>query len=124
MNKTETRQNYLEAIYIISKQKGNVRSIDVAEYLSFSRPTVSIALKQLKDEGYLDVVDNLIKLSSIGIAEAEKMYERHEMIAQILIDLGVEKNIAYNDSCLIEHDLSDESFAAIKKYYLSIKEKK
>lgn len=124
MNKTETRQNYLEAIYIISKQKGNVRSIDVAEYLSFSRPTVSIALKQLKDEGYLDVVDNLIKLSSIGIAEAEKMYERHEMIAQILIDLGVEENIAYNDSCLIEHDLSDESFAAIKKYYLSIKEKK
>lgn len=124
MNKTETRQNYLEAIYIISKQKGNVRSIDVAEYLSFSRPTVSIALKQLKDEGYLDVVDNLIKLSSIGIAEAEKMYERHEMIAQILIDLGVKENIAYNDSCLIEHDLSDESFAAIKNYYLSIKEKK
>lgn len=124
MNKTETRQNYLEAIYIISKQKGNVRSIDVAEYLSFSRPTVSIALKQLKDEGYLDVVDNLIKLSSIGIAEAEKMYERHEMIAQILINLGVEENIAYNDSCLIEHDLSDESFAAIKNYYLSIKEKK
>lgn len=124
MNKTETRQNYLEAIYIISKQKENVRSIDVAEYLSFSRPTVSIALKQLKDEGYLDVVDNLIKLSSIGIAEAEKMYERHEMIAQILIDLGVKENIAYNDSCLIEHDLSDESFAAIKNYYLSIKEKK
>lgn len=122
MNKLETRQNYLEAIFIIAKQKGNVRAIDIAEYLSFSRPTVSIAIRQLKEEGYLEIEDNTIKLSDKGIAEAEKMYERHELIASILMDLGVKEELAYQDSCLVEHDLSDESFAAIKEYYLKKKE--
>ncbi len=122
MNKAETRQNYLEAIYIISKQKGYVRAIDIAEYLGFSRPTVSIAIRQFKEEGYIDTTANEIKLSEQGIMEAKKMYERHELIADILMKLGVERDIAYQDSCLIEHDLSDESFAAIKNFYNKIKE--
>lgn len=122
MNKAETRQNYLEAIYIIFKQKGYVRAIDIAEYLGFSRPTVSIAIRQFKEEGYIDTTTNEIKLSEKGIMEAKKMYERHELIADILMKLGVEKDIAYQDSCLIEHDLSDESFAAIKNFYNKMKE--
>ena len=118
MNKNETRQNYLEAVYIIEKEKGYARSIDVAEYLGFSRATVSIALKQFQNEGYIATIKNNITLTEKGKLEAEKMYERHELVADMLIRLGVPKDIAYHDSCLIEHDLSDESFAAIKEHFL------
>ena len=116
MNKDETRQNYLEAILIISKKNPHVRAINIAEYLSFSRASVSVALKHFKDDGYLDIIDNVIYLTPKGKAEAEKIYERHEVIAQVLMHLGVDEKIAYRDSCMIEHDLSDESFAAIKKH--------
>lgn len=116
MKKDETIQNYLEAIYIISLNKNNVRAIDVVNYLNFSRPTVSIALKQLEKEKYIKVDDNNIELTDIGKQIALSMYERHELIANILIKLGVSKKQAYLDSCLVEHDLSDESFQAIKKY--------
>lgn len=119
MNKNETRQNYLEAVYIIEKEKGYARSIDVAEYLGFSRATVSIALKQFQNEGYIATIKNNITLTEKGKLEAEKMYERHELVADMLIRLGVPKDIAYHDSCLIEHDLSDESFAAIKEHFLN-----
>ena len=119
MNKNETRQNYLEAVYIIEKEKGYARSIDVAEYLGFSRATVSIALKQFQNEGYIATINNNITLTEKGKLEAEKMYERHELVADMLIRLGVPKDIAYHDSCLIEHDLSDESFAAIKEHFLN-----
>ena len=119
MNKNETRQNYLEAVYIIEKEKGYARSIDVAEYLGFSRATVSIALKQFQNEGYIATIKNNITLTEKGKLEAEKMYERHELVANMLIRLGVPKDIAYHDSCLIEHDLSDESFAAIKEHFLN-----
>lgn len=119
MNKSETRQNYLEAVYIIEKEKGYARSIDVAEYLGFSRATVSIALKQFQNEGYIATIKNNITLTEKGKLEAEKMYERHELVANMLIRLGVPKDIAYHDSCLIEHDLSDESFAAIKEHFLN-----
>ena len=119
MNKNETRQNYLEAVYIIEKEKGYARSIDVAEYLGFSRATVSIALKQFQTEGYIATIKNNITLTEKGKLEAEKMYERHELVADMLIRLGVPKDIAYHDSCLIEHDLSDESFAAIKEHFLN-----
>ena len=119
MNKNETRQNYLEAVYIIEKEKGYARSIDVAEYLGFSRATVSIALKQFQNEGYIATIKNNITLTEKGKLEAEKMYERHELVADMLIRLGVPKDIAYHDSCLIEHDLSDESFAAIMEHFLN-----
>ncbi len=115
MKKEETIQNYLEAVYITSLDKGAVRAIDLANYLGFSRPTVSIALRQLETDGYIEVVNNAIELTEKGKEIAMTMYERHEYIARILMKLGVDKKTAYEDSCLIEHDLSAESFAAIKK---------
>lgn len=115
MKKEETIQNYLEAIHITSLDKGTVRAIDLANYLGFSRPTVSIALKQLESDGYIEVNDNAIELTQSGKKIALTMYERHEYIARILMKLGVDKKTAYEDSCLIEHDLSEESFEAIKK---------
>lgn len=117
MNKDETRQNYLEAIHILSKTNPAVRAIDLCDYLGFSRPTVSIALKQLAKAGYLEYEGSDITLKAKGLKEAEMIYERHELIAGILMELGVEEKIAYADSCKIEHDLSFESFEAIKKTY-------
>lgn len=120
MKRNETIQNYLEAIHIISLNKKDVRAIDVAKYLNFSRPTVSIALKQLEDDGFITLDANTIKLTNKGNEVANKMYERHEYIAKILISIGVSEKQAYEDSCLIEHDLSEESFEAIKKAHEKI----
>ena len=114
MKKEETIQNYLEAIHIVSLQQENVRAIDIVNYLNFSRPTVSIALRQLENDGYISLDGYNIILSSKGLDIATSMYERHEYIARILMKIGVDKKTAYEDSCLIEHDLSDESFEAIK----------
>ena len=115
MKKDETIENYLEAIYFISKEKKVVRAIDVVNYLGFSRPTVSVALKNLEKDGYIQIDNNVITLAKKGIEVAKTISERHEYIANILIKLGVSEQTAYNDSCLIEHDISDETFEAIKK---------
>lgn len=115
MKRDETIQNYLEAIHIISLNKENVRAIDIANYLGFSRPTVSIALKELERDDYIRIEENNIILSEKGKEVAMMMYERHEYIARVLMKLGVDEKTAYEDSCLIEHDLSSQSFEAIKK---------
>ena len=115
MKKDETIQNYLEAIYITSLKKEKIRAIDIVKYLHFSRPTVSVALKQLETEGYIEINNNIIILTKKGNDVAKIMYERHEYIAKILMHIGVSKEKAYEDSCLVEHDLSEESFMAIKK---------
>ena len=115
MKKQETIQNYLEAIHIIGLEKKEVKAIDVAKYMNFSRPTVSIALKELEKENYINIDNNIITLTEKGHHEAEKMYERHEYIAQILMKIGVDKKTAYEDSCLVEHDISEKTFEAIKK---------
>lgn len=117
MNTLETVQNYLEAIYILSLKSSTVRAIDVCNYLDFKRSTVSVALGKLKDEDYLYIEDNLIHLTPKGLKEAKRMYERHELIARIFMDLGVDEETAYHDSCMVEHDLSDKTFKAIKAYY-------
>lgn len=114
MKKNETVQNYLEAIYILSLEK-DVRSIDIARYFEFSRPTVSIALKELETSGFIRFEDNKIILTRSGKKIALSMYERHEYIANLLMKLGVSREQAYKDSCLIEHDISTETFNAIKK---------
>ena len=114
MKKDETIQNYLEAIHILSLEKEKVRAIDVVNYMHFSRPTVSVALKQLEDDKYILINNNSLELTQKGKDVANKMYERHEYIAQMLMELGVSKKQAYEDSCLVEHDLSEESFNAIK----------
>ena len=114
MKKNETIQNYLEAIHILSLKNREVRSIDVANYLGFSRPTVSIALRDLEEKGYISFDNTKVVLTEKGKDVATSMYERHEYIARLLIKLGVDEKIAYEDSCLIEHDISQESFEAIK----------
>lgn len=115
MKKDETIQNYLEAIHIISLRKDKVKAIDIVNYLNFSRPTVSVALKQLESQGYITNDSNVICLTQKGKQVANDIYERHEYLAKTLIHIGVSEKQAYEDSCLIEHDLSNESFAAIKK---------
>ena len=113
----ESAENYLEAILMLQKQKGYVRSIDVANYLGFSKPSVSIAMKSFRTDGYVDVdSDGNITLSEKGMEIATKMCERHEIIARALISLGVSEATAYEDSCKIEHDISNESFEKIKAF--------
>ncbi|MDY6062941.1 MAG: metal-dependent transcriptional regulator [Erysipelotrichaceae bacterium] len=123
MSTSETIENYLESIHILSLRKGEVRAIDICRYLEFSRPTVSITLKKLEKENYVTVEKNKIKLTEEGLKIATKMYERHETVAKLLISLGVSEKQAYIDSCLIEHDLSTESFTALKKIYKKIVKK-
>ncbi len=113
----ESGENYLEAILVIKKEQGMVRSIDVAHHLNVTKPSVSIAMKTLREEGYILVDDTgCLSLTKKGTAIAEQIYERHQVIAQALMALGVPKEIAYRDSCKIEHDLSPESFEKIKEH--------
>lgn len=117
----ESAENYLEAIYILMKKNGNVRSIDVVNYLGVSKPSVSVAMKSFREEGYVttDESGNL-SLTDAGMEIAQKMYERHHLIAKVLITLGVDEETAYEDSCKIEHHISDKSFNKIKEYFEKI----
>ena len=119
MSVLESGENYLEAILMISKRKDGVHAIDIVNELGFSKPSVSIMLKKLKDEGYITIDENQhIHLLPVGLKIAEKILERHEILTDILIHLGVNDKTAEDDACKIEHDLSDETFDAIKKIYL------
>lgn len=123
LNIHESAENYLEAILILKQKNGMVRSVDIANYLSISKPSVSVAMKAFREERYISVDDSgYITLTDRGMTIAEKIYERHQVIAQALIALGVQEDTAYIDSCKIEHDISDESFACIKAHYLNYKE--
>ena len=114
----ESGENYLEAILMLSREKDGVHAIDIVNELNFSKPSVSIMLKKLKDEGYIEIDSNShIHLLPSGLEIAERILERHELLTKILIDLGVEPKTAEDDACKIEHDLSEETFEAIKKYY-------
>lgn len=113
----ESAENYLERILMIKKQKGYVRSVDIAHELSFTKASVSVAMKSLREDGYATVdSDGNISLTEKGLVIAERMFERHQLIAKALIALGVDEETAYHDSCLIEHDISDISFQKIKEY--------
>lgn len=113
----ESGEMYLETIYILSKKQAVVRSIDVGEYMGFSKPSVSRAVGLLKNGGYITVdPDGHITLTEEGVDVAEKMYERHTLLTDFLVSLGVNKETATEDACKIEHDISDESFEAIKKF--------
>lgn len=116
MKKEETLENYLEVIHILSLQKKGVKAIDIANYLGYSRATVSIALKELEKNDYIVAEKLNLFLTDKGLKIANSIYERHEVIANALIKLGVDEITAYRDACLIEHDLSDKTFAAVKKY--------
>lgn len=113
----ESAENYLETILVLKQQLGYVRSIDVAHHLGVSKPSVSVAMKNLREEGYITVDDaGNISLTADGTRIADNMYERHQVIAKALMHLGVSEETAYEDSCKIEHDLSQESFLKIKKH--------
>ena len=114
---SEAIENYLETIYILSKQQREVHAIDICSYLSYSRPTVSIVLRQMREHGLVTVnEENHIYLTEEGLAIASHMYERHELLTSLLMALGVSRETALRDACKIEHDLSEETFDAIKRH--------
>ena len=117
MHLQESGEMYIESIYLLNKKIGNVRSIDVCEYLGYSKPSVSRAMSLLKNGGFVLMDDNgYLTLTDDGIKVAEKMYQRHTILSEMLISLGVSEETAVQDACKIEHDISDESFNAIKKH--------
>lgn len=115
----ESAEDYLEAILYLSERNEHVRSIDVVHHLGLSKPSVSVYLKNLRVNGYLNMDEKgYLTLTETGMEIACKIYERHKVLSQILISLGVNENTAYEDACRIEHDLSDETFQALKKHYI------
>jgi len=112
----ESAENYLETICVLSR-KGPVRSIDIVNELEYTKPSVSIAMKNLRESGHIRVDENgYITLTERGQTIAETMYERHVILSDWLIALGVEEEIAVNDACKVEHAISEQSFAAIKRH--------
>ena len=117
MNINESAENYLETILILSKEKPVVRSVDIAEELGFKKSSVSVAMKNLRTREHITVTkEGFIYLTESGKEIAEMIYERHELLSNWLVKLGVDKEIATEDACRIEHVISKESFDAIKKY--------
>ena len=117
MRKNESAENYLETIYILSKKLPVVRSVDIATELNFKKPSVSVAMKHLREKELIIVSDaGFITLTDEGLAQAEAIYERHTILTKMFTMLGVSDETAAEDACLIEHVLSDESFEAIKKH--------
>ena len=117
MNLYESGQMYLEAIYVLSLKSPCVRSIDVGEYLGYSKPSVSRAMAVLKNGGYVTAdKDGSLHLTQSGLEVAEKMYTRHTVLSRLLMRLGVEEKTATEDACRIEHVISDASFAAIRNH--------
>ena len=113
----ESVEDYLETILILSGQLANVRSIDIANSLNYSKPSVSVAMKNLRQKNYITVSeDGFIRLTDTGRSLAEAVYERHSLLSEWLIRLGVNPETAVADACRMEHDMSPESFEAIKKY--------
>lgn len=113
----ESKENYLETILILQNRRGEVRSIDIAAEMDFSKPSVSVAMKNLRNEGCIIVDENgRIALTKEGKEIAERVYERHLLFTEWLISMGISEETAAEDACRMEHCLSEESFAAIKNY--------
>ncbi len=113
----ESGEMYLETILILSRKKGTVRSLDVAEYMGFSKPSVSRAVGILRRDGYLEMsADGHLTLTDAGTAAAERIYERHTVISGFLESLGVDPETAAADACKMEHDISDVTLEAIKRF--------
>lgn len=113
----ESEENYLETILILSRDGGKVRSIDIVNELDYSRPSVSVAMKNLREKGYIEIdSDGYITMTEDGQTIAESMYDRHVLLSEWLIHLGVDKKTAENDACKMEHSMSKMSFLAIKSH--------
>lgn len=114
MRTFESREDYLEKILMLSREQAQVRSVDIARRMQVSKPSVSIALKGLKEQGYVLMDEsNLVSLTSKGAELAQKILDRHTQLARFFVSLGVEEETAFHDACRIEHVISQESFQAI-----------
>ena len=117
MHLQESGEMYLEAILVLSQRGKPVRSIDVSEYLGYTKPSVSRAMSLLRSGGYVEVDrNNYLTLTEEGSEVAERIYERHRVLAKLFMDLGVSSETAVEDACRIEHVISDETFSAIKRH--------
>lgn len=115
---TESVADYLEAIMLLQNKNGHVRAIDIANHFGYSRPTVSQTLKSFKAKGYVEVgEDGFVVLTETGKKIAEATYERHVLLTNVLLSIGVGEETAEEDACRIEHDISDETFRCIQKFY-------
>ena len=122
MAMNESAENYLEAILMVREEKGAVRSIDIVNHLGFSKPSVSVAMKQLENNDFITRdKDGYIRLTETGEEIARMIYERHKLLTDLFISLGVNEQTARDDACKIEHDLSEETFECIKKAYANRK---
>lgn len=117
MRLQESGEMYLETILVLSQKMDHVRAIDIGEEMNFSKPSVSRALKILRENSYINVDKNgYVTLTRTGLEVAEKIYERHQVLSEVLINIGVDPQIAIEDACRMEHVISDTSFEAIKRY--------
>ena len=118
MNIHKSAEDYLEMILRLQETKGYVRAVDISNGLSVSKPSVSIAMRNLRENGYITVdKDNYIHLADAGMAIAREIYERHKFLTEFLIYIGVDADTAEKDACRIEHDLSASTFEAFKRFY-------
>ena len=118
----ESAENYLETILVLSRKKPDLHAIDICDELGYSRPTVSVVVKQMKGNGLISVDENNhISLTEKGRKIAESVYERHTAISEFFMTIGVSRETALADACKIEHDISDETFDCIKKHISSMK---
>lgn len=125
MNVHESGEMYLEAILVLSQKNSFVRSVDVGEYLGYSKPSVSRAMGILRTAELITAdKDGGLKLTGAGRKIAEMIYERHQVLTQVLISLGVPEDVATEDACKMEHDISETSFQAIKDHIAASKEKR
>ena len=120
----ESAENYLETILVLRGKLGNVRSIDIATEMGFSKPSVSVAMKHFRENGLITVDEHgHIHLTDEGTAIAQRVYERHQVLSRLFLAIGVSEETALEDACRIEHDISDETFARIKLWLKTIEEK-
>ena len=113
----ESAENYLETILVLSKRIGAVRSIDIVNELDFAKPSVSVYVRNLRDNGFINIdKSRYITLTETGLEIAERIFERHEILTRMLVYLGVDQTTAEHDACRIEHVISEESFAAMKAH--------
>ena len=113
----ESGQMYLETIYVLSKEKTSVHSIDVSEHMGYSKPSVSRAIGILKSGGYVEMAeDGSLTLTASGLSVAEQIFERHTILTEFLVRIGVDRETAAEDACKMEHDISDVSLMALKKF--------
>jgi DtxR family Mn-dependent transcriptional regulator len=113
----ESAEDYLESILVLQERLGQVRSIDIVNELGYSKPSVSIAMKKLRENGYISMAgDGRITLNESGLEIASKVYDRHKVISRLFVQLGVSPQVAAEDACKVEHDLSSETFARIREF--------